>query len=168
MNKEYKFNGYRNFHMFCQVNIDKLFLPEDSQDLIAIKQKVSQFVNAVTNTTGGCPCNKKKRREMAKTMFMDAARVIAGNNLLQRRIGALLNGAESVLFFGGDEMGNPNTGDKVPFVKVDTKLVGPPFSKPTAHPNPRAPRSTITPTGTPTETTNTATFGRRPPTPPSK
>lgn len=144
--------------MFCHVNMEKLFLPTDPPELNLLKEKATQFQNAVNGTLGGCPCNAKKRREMAMQMFKQTAIELSRNDVTKSRIGALLNGAETILFFTGQDNGQPKPMEKTPFSKIDTKIttVG------------------ALPHGAPPQGAGTSTLGRMPPsaeppaTPPSK
>lgn len=140
MNKLYKFSGYKNFSVFCQVNMEKLFLPTDPPELNLLKEKATQFQNAVNGTLGGCPCNAKKRREMAMQMFKQTAIEMSRNETMKRRIGVLLNGAETVLFFAGQDAGQPKLTEKTPFSKIDTESTStlgrtPPSNEPPTMPS---------------------------------
>jgi len=101
--------------------MEALFFPSDPPDILALKEKVNQFQNAATNSQGGCGCNVKKRREMAMQMFKQTAIEMSRNEIVKNRIGALLNGAETVLFFSGQDHGSAKVGEQTPFSKIETK-----------------------------------------------
>ena len=149
MNNGYIFRGYLNFMMFCRVNLDKLFLGSDDAAMLALKNQVDLFLKAASNISGGCPCNKNKRRQTAHKVYKDTINMLSKNETLKTRITDLLNGAEEVLFLHGLDNGNQKGEAEDPFVIIHKPTVRPIVVHPTASP--------------PTETS-----GRQPPTPPSQ
>jgi hypothetical protein len=149
MNNGYIFRGYLNFMMFCRVNLDKLFLGSDDADMLALKNQVDLFLKAANSISGGCPCNKGKRRQTAHKIYKDTINMLSKNETLKTRITDLLNGAEQVLFLHGEDNGNQKGVAEDPFVIIHKPTVRPIAVDPTASP--------------PTETS-----GRQPPIPPSQ
>jgi hypothetical protein len=149
MNNGYIFRGYINFMMFCRVNIDKLFLSSDPADMEVLKNQVNVFLKSAQSISGGCPCNKNKRRQTAHKAYKDTVEMLSGNEEMSRRITDLLNGAEEVLFLFGRDDGNPQPKEESSFATIH---------KPTT--NPAATPSVPLPA--------TETSGRQPPAPPGE
>ena len=149
MNKGYIFRGYLNFMMFCRVNLDKLFLASDDVAMLTLKNQVELFLKSANNISGGCPCNKDKRRQTAHKTYKDAVNMLSGNEITKARITELLNGAEEVLFLHGLDNGNQKGEAEDPFATIIKATISPTTLDLTTPP--------------PTETSS-----RQPPAPPGK
>ena len=118
MNKGYIFRGYLNFMMFCRVNLDKLFLGSDSATILSLKNQVDLFIKSAESTSGGCPCNKNKRRQTAHKVYRETVVILSKSEEIKNRIANLLNGAEEVLFLLGSDNGNPLPKEQDFFIKM--------------------------------------------------
>lgn len=108
MSKQYTFRGYKNFGMFCRLNLDKLFPDGDEASIEVVKNQVDLFIKAMANTSGGCPCNANKRRKTAHKVYQETVATVLASDKAKKRISELLNGASEVTFLSGKEDGNPS------------------------------------------------------------
>ncbi len=96
MSNGYIFKGYKNFDMFCRVNMDKLFQETDSATIGVVKNQFDLFQKSVQNTAGGCPCNAGKRREQAHKGYKETIEMLSQNKEVKDRVMKLLNDPDEV------------------------------------------------------------------------
>ena len=115
---QYMFYGYGNFCTFCKVNRELLFTSSDDGTIEAIKDQVDILIKAHENTKGGCPCNKRKRREVTLKAYKETVEIMLKNPTIKTRICNLLNNAKEVLFLEGSISGNPSPNRQDPFAVI--------------------------------------------------